>query len=67
MSNPRYIDRIFGDLLPPFKPAWSSKEEFEARAAQIVETYPVLKGLPSALPGYRPAHLANKNLAPVSS
>src|SRR5438270_10859979 len=54
MSNPRYIDRITEDSLPPFKPAWSSREEFEERAAQIVEFYPVLKQLGSALPGFQP-------------
>ena len=53
-TNPRWLDRITEDPFPPFKPAWSSKEEFEARAAQIVESYPVIKGLPSALPGYKP-------------
>ena len=61
MSNPRFIDRIFDDPLPPFKPAWSSREEYEARASQIVEAYPILKRLPSALPEYRPAHMENKN------
>jgi hypothetical protein len=65
-SNPRWLDRLTEDPFPPFKPAWSSKEEFEARAALIVDSYPVLKGLPSALPGYRPAHRENTNLAPVS-
>jgi hypothetical protein len=54
-TNPRWLDRITEDPFPPFKPAWSSKEEFEARAAQIVESYPVIKGLPSALPGYKPS------------
>jgi hypothetical protein len=53
-SNDRWLERVSEDPLPPFRPAWSSKEEFEARAAQIVEAYPVLKGLPSALPGFRP-------------
>src|SRR5215831_10307966 len=41
-TNPRWLDRITEDPFPPFKPAWSSKEEFEARAAQIVESYPVI-------------------------
>ena len=50
----------------PFQPAWSSKEEFEARAWQALESYPEMKALGSALPGYRPAHLENTNLAPVS-
>jgi hypothetical protein len=40
----------------PFKPAWSSKEEFEARAWEALEAYPEMKGLGSALPGYRPEH-----------
>lgn len=53
-SNDRWLDRIAEDPLPAFKPAWSSREEFEARAAQIVEAYPALKTLPSALPGFRP-------------
>src|SRR5262245_7109400 len=38
----------------PFKPAWSSREEFEARAWEALETYPEMKGLGSALPGFRP-------------
>src|SRR5262249_62353973 len=53
MSNPRYMDRIFDDPLPPFKPAWSSKAEFEARASEIVNVYPELKQLGSALPGFQ--------------
>jgi hypothetical protein len=53
-SNDRWLERVTEDPLPPFKAAWSSKEDFEARAAQIVEAYPVLTGLPSALPGFRP-------------
>ena len=32
----------------PFKPAWSSKEEFEARAWEALESYPEMKGLGSA-------------------
>jgi hypothetical protein len=55
-SNDRWLERITEDPLPPFKPAWPSREEFEARAAQLVEAYPALKGLPSALPGFRPGH-----------
>ena len=38
----------------PFEPAWSSREEFEARAREALEAYPEMKGLGSALPGYRP-------------
>ena len=66
VSNPRWLDRITEDPFPPFKPAWSSREEFEAQAKQIVEAYPDLKGLPSALPGYHPTHVENTNLASVS-
>jgi len=40
----------------PFRPAWSSKEEFEARAREALDTYPEMKGLGSALPGFRPEH-----------
>jgi hypothetical protein len=54
-TNPRWLDRITEDPFPSFKPAWSSRKEFEARAAQIVEVYPVLKTLPSALPGFNPS------------
>ena len=46
--------------------ALQSKEEFEARAREALESYPEMKGLGSALPGYRPAHMENKNLASVS-
>jgi hypothetical protein len=38
----------------PFKPAWSSKEEFEARAWAAVEASPEMKGLGSALPATGP-------------
>jgi len=55
-SNDDYISWITDSPLPPFKPAWSSKEEFETRAAEILEIYPEMKGLGSALPGYRPEH-----------
>ncbi len=55
-SNEDYINWITDTPLPPFRPAWSSREEFEARAAEIVEAYPVLKTWPSALPGYAPQH-----------
>jgi hypothetical protein len=40
----------------PFRPAWTSKEEFEARAWEALESYPEMKGLGSALPGYHPQH-----------
>ncbi len=65
-SNDDYINWITDVPLPPFKPAWSSKEEFETRAAEILEIYPEMKSLGSALPGYHPAHMAKKELAPVS-
>lgn len=66
VSNARWLDRLTEDPFPPFKPAWSSREEFEARAAQIVEAYPVVKGLPSALPGYRPSHMEKNKPVSVS-
>lgn len=53
-ANEDYIDWITDAPLPPFRPTWSSREEFEARAAEIVEIYPVFKSLQSALPGYAP-------------
>ena len=53
-SNPRYIDRITEDPLPPFRPAWSSREEFHARASEIVVVFPELKEPGSALPGFQP-------------
>ena len=55
-SNPRWLDRLTEDPFPPFKPAWSSREEFEAKAAQIVEAYPILKKPPSALPASTELH-----------
>ncbi len=54
MSNPRYLDRITEDPLPPFRPAWASREEFNIRAAETVDAYPELKQLGSALPGFEP-------------
>jgi hypothetical protein len=56
-NNPRWLDRISEDPLPPFRPAWSSDEEFENRARMILEVYPKLKNQPYALPGFRPTHL----------
>jgi hypothetical protein len=53
-SNPRYIDRITEDPLPAFRPAWSSREEFNARACEIVSVFPELKELGSALPDFQP-------------
>jgi len=53
-SNPRYIDRITDDPLPPFRPGWSSPEEFKARASEIVAVFPELKQLGSALPDFQP-------------
>lgn len=53
-SNPRYIDRIMEDPLPPFQPAWSSREEFDARASEIVAVFPELRQLRSALPDFQP-------------
>ncbi|MGO9915877.1 MAG: hypothetical protein ACLQIB_14375 [Isosphaeraceae bacterium] len=53
-SDPRYIDRITEDPLPPFRPAWSSREEFNARASEIVVVFPELKQLGSALPDFQP-------------
>ena len=46
-SNPRYIDRIMEDPLPPFRPARSCREEFNARAAEIVAVFPELEPLGS--------------------
>lgn len=40
----------------PFEPAWSSREEFEARAREALEAYPEMKRLGTALPGYRPEY-----------
>jgi len=54
-SDPRYIDRITEDPLPPFRPAWSSREEFNARASEIVAVFPELKQLGSALPDFQPS------------
>jgi len=59
-SNPRYIDKITEDRLPPFRPAWSSREEFNSRASGIVAAFPELKQLPSALPDFQP----NSTFAP---
>lgn len=56
-SNPRWLDRLTEDPFPPFRPAWSSKEEFEVRATQILEIYPEMKSLGSALPGYQPTRI----------
>ena len=53
-SNPRYIDRITEDPLPPFRPAGSFREEFHARASEIVAVFPELKQLGSALPDFQP-------------
>ncbi len=53
-SNPRYIDRITEDPLPPFRPARSSREAFNARAAEFVAVFPELKQLGSALPDFKP-------------
>ena len=53
-SSPGYIDRIMEDPLPPFRPAWSSREEFNARASEIVAVFPELKQLRSALPDFQP-------------
>ncbi len=53
-SNPRYIDRIMEDPLPLFQPAWSSREEFNARASEIVAGFPELKQLRSVLPNFQP-------------
>jgi hypothetical protein len=53
-SNPRYIDRIMEDPLPPFRSAWSSREEFNARASEIVAVFPELEQLGSALPDFQP-------------
>jgi hypothetical protein len=53
-SNPRYIDKIMEAPLPSFRPAWSSREEFNARASEIVAAFPELKQLPSALPDFQP-------------
>ncbi len=64
-SHPNSFE-VIDSPLPPFKPAWASKEEFEARAWEALETYPEMKGLGSALPGYRPADMGNKNPASVS-
>jgi hypothetical protein len=55
-SIPDWYTWLSEDPPVPFQPAWSSKEEFEARAWEALEAYPEMKGLGSALPGYRPEH-----------
>jgi hypothetical protein len=45
----------------PFRPAWPSREEFEARARAALDAYPEMKGLGSALPGYRPEHYLERS------
>jgi hypothetical protein len=62
-SNPRYIDRIMEDPLPPFRPAWSSREEFEVRASEIVVAFPELKQLRSALPHFQPGFTSSPEKA----
>ena len=47
----------------PFQPAWFSREQFETRAWEALESYPEMKGLGSALPGYRPEHDLVSSLA----
>ena len=53
-SNPRYIDRITEDPLPPFRPAWASREEFHVRASEIAAVFQELKQLSSAHPDFQP-------------
>jgi hypothetical protein len=53
-SNPRYIDRIIDDPLPPFRPTWRSRDEFNARAFEILAVFPELKQLGSARPDFQP-------------
>lgn len=54
-SNPRYIDKIMEDPLPSFRSAWSSREEFNARATEIVAAFPELNQLASALHEFQPS------------
>ena len=56
--NPRWLDRVYEEPLPPFRPPWSSKEEFVARAGLILEAYPELKKQPYTLPDYQPEKVA---------
>jgi hypothetical protein len=53
--------------LPPFRPAWFTKEHFEARAKEAIEFYPELKNDPTAIPGYHPAEWPEKRLAWLKS
>ncbi len=49
-TDPDYQEWLFKPPILPFRPAWRSKEEFEARAWEALETYPEMKSLGSALP-----------------
>jgi hypothetical protein len=53
-SNEEFISWITDVPLRPFKPAWSSKEEFEARVFEILEIYPKIRQIGSAVPGIAP-------------
>jgi hypothetical protein len=51
-SNEDFIRWITDAPLPPFKPAWSSKAQFETRVFEILAIYPQLKKTGSAIPGF---------------
>jgi hypothetical protein len=53
--------------LPPFRPAWFTKEHFEARANEALEFYPDLKNDPTAVPGYNPVDWPERKLAWLKS
>ena len=48
--DPKFLDRILNDPLPPFQLPWDSREELAARVGEIMDVYPDLKGWTSAQP-----------------
>jgi hypothetical protein len=56
-------DVEYDNPLPPFKPAWVDKDEFNERLMKFLRAYPELKADPTALPNYAPEGYEEKRTA----
>jgi hypothetical protein len=56
-------DVEYDNPLPPFKPAWVDKDEFNERLKKFLRAYPAFKEDPTALPDYAPEGYEEKRTA----
>jgi len=57
-----WYDVEYDNPLPPFKPAWVDKDEFNERLKKFLRAYPEFNEDPTALPNYAPDGYEEKRM-----